>query len=300
MTNRSSKHLLPYAALSLALVVTSIGWWRSEQGRRSAVDRAAQLEAAANRGGGPASPSSTTPSSTETGNPQNPDSPAPSAASGANNNPKSSRDPRYLKGGGPGAGDNAAESAATIEDLRQRIQELARELSGAREEVARAEARSTADATEVKTLQSQLAELRETNAQTRRLLDAAEAEWKVKSDRLAKAEAAEKSALERASKAESAAARSASQSRELEDLIRRRESLAASLHRRYRDVTDLYRNFTLNVQTRDTQSPGLQAGDLSRIQTAVQQAEEDLRQMQSLNLRITQLSRGAAPATPPK
>jgi len=47
----------------------------------------------------------------------------------------------------------------------------------------------------------------------------------------------------------------------------------------------------LAAQTRDTPATGLQAGDLSRIQTTIQQAEDDLRQLQTLNARVAQLAR---------
>jgi len=278
---RHWKQFLPHLVLALVAATASIGWWRSDLERRSALERVAVLESAAAKSTAASSqsPAAAAPQSEPGGLPS---TTSPDA--------RTRRDGRSARSGAGLPGEGSVE-ADTIEELRQRVQDLARDLSAAREEASKYESKAAADAAELKSLQTQVAELREAQAQTRRATEALEAELKVKSERLVRAESGEKGALEKAQKAEAAAARTASQSRELEDLIRRRESTAASLQRRYRDVTDMYRNFALNVQTRDTQNPGLQAGDLSRIQSAMQQAEDDLRQLQSLNLRVAQLAR---------
>jgi hypothetical protein len=104
-------------------------------------------------------------------------------------------------------------------------------------------------------------------------------------------ETSEKLLQEKLSKAELAAKRVVVVSKDVEDLNRRREASLLTLERRYREVTDLYRNFSLNMQTRENPGQGLQAGDLSRIQTALQQAEEELRQLRSLNTRVAELAR---------
>jgi hypothetical protein len=78
----------------------------------------------------------------------------------------------------------------------------------------------------------------------------------------------------------------------LEDLNRRREVLLNNMVRRYREVTDQYRTLSLRVQSRADQlglDPG--AGEISRIQTSVQQAEEEFRQLNSLNAQAAKLLR---------
>jgi hypothetical protein len=121
--------------------------------------------------------------------------------------------------------------------------------------------------------------------------EAVQAELRAKAERLLKAETSEKLLQERSARAEAAAAKVVVSTKELEDLNRRREAFLTTILRRFREVNDLYRNFTLAAQTRDTPATGLQAGDLSRIQTTIQQAEDDLRQLQTLNARVAQLAR---------
>jgi DNA repair exonuclease SbcCD ATPase subunit len=261
-----------------ALAICIIGWIRSEQGRKAAVDRVTQLEQAVAKAGFSAPPAPTPdaevhllPAPGNTGSQQPHGGPAKPPASAPH--------------------EGSAADARTIEELHQRVQELTRDLTAAREDVAKAESKSSADAAELKKLQAQIDEVRDGAQTLKRSLEAVEAELKVKSERLTKAEADEKRATDRAARAEAAAARSAALTKDTEDMLRRREVLVTSLMRRYRDVTDLYRNFTLNAQTRETPGAGLQAGDLSRIQSAIQQAEEDLRQLNSLNARLAQALR---------
>jgi hypothetical protein len=274
----SRRTLLPYLLMGPALAICIIGWVRSEQGRKAAVDRVAQLEQAVAKAGFSAPPAPT------------PDAevrllPAPGNSGSQQPHGAPAKPPV------PGPHEGAAADARTIEELHQRVQELTRDLTAAREDVAKAESKSAADAAEAKKLQAQIDEIRESAQALKRSMEAVEAELKVKSERLTKAEADEKRASDRAVRAEAAAAKSAALTKDTEDMLRRREVLVTGLMRRYRDVTDLYRNFTLNAQTRETPGAGLQAGDLSRIQSAIQQAEEDLRQLNSLNARLAQALR---------
>jgi chromosome segregation ATPase len=179
----------------------------------------------------------------------------------------------------------------TIDELREQLKAAAVELSGAKDEAMRAEARVTAETAEARRLKVQLEELREDAQSARRVTEAVQAELRAKAERLLKAETSEKLLQERSARAEAAAAKVAVSTKELEDLNRRREAFLTTILRRFREVNDLYRNFTLAAQTRDTPATGLQAGDLSRIQTTIQQAEDDLRQLQTLNARVAQLAR---------
>lgn len=69
---------------------------------------------------------------------------------------------------------------------------------------------------------------------------------------------------------------------ELEELGRRRESYLNSILGRYREATDLFRAMSLRLDNpRDAGSP--LSNDLSRIQQAIQLADEDLRQLRALS-----------------
>lgn len=77
---------------------------------------------------------------------------------------------------------------------------------------------------------------------------------------------------------------------EADDLYRRREMYLSNILRRYREVTDLYR--MLNQQfanPRDGAAPA--NNDLSRVQNAIYQAEDDMRQLQGLNSQAARLQK---------
>jgi len=145
-------------------------------------------------------------------------------------------------------------------------------------------------------LQAAGEEGRESLASTRRVVDAMEAELKTKSDRIAQLETAARKLRE-----ENVAAAQKSQQwpalvRDLEDINRRRENTLAQLQRRYRDLTDQFRSLAVRLDNqRDNPAP--LTPDLSRIQTTVQSAEEDLRQIVNLN---TQALRAAQRLTSQK
>ena len=258
------RRMLPYLLLIPALIAAFFGW-RSEQGRRAALARVAQLE-----GQRPA------PAVEPVAAPEA--APASVVAAGG------TRVVRVPTGTDPVPYIN------TIDELREHLKDQAKALSAARDAAARAESATATEAADGKKLKAQLDELRDDMQAARRMGEALQAELRAKSDRLVRVETSEKITQERLARAETAAVKVGGASKEIEDLNRRREAFLTALLRRYREVNDLYRNFTLNAQTRDVPGAGLQAGDLSRIQTAVQQAEDDLRQLQALNARIAQLA----------
>lgn len=242
-------------------------WWQAEQGRRAALARVAQLEAVRGGSAVPAAPVEETAA---------PGAPGP-ARTEVVRIPTGTDPAPYLK---------------TIDELREQMAAMAKELSAVKESAARAETATAEGEAELKKVRAQMDDLREEAAMARRVSDALQAELRTKSDRLVKMETAEKLLLERTARAETAATRVSTAAKEIDDLNRRREAFHTTLLRRFREVNDLYRNFAMNVQTRDgVAGPGLQAGDLSRIQSAIQQGEDDLRQLQALNARMAQLAR---------
>ena len=79
-------------------------------------------------------------------------------------------------------------------------------------------------------------------------------------------------------------------SRELEDVNRRRETYLNNILRRYREVTEQYRSLSSRLE-RPRDAAGPAPGELSRIQNAISMAEDDLRQLQSLNAQAATLDR---------
>jgi chromosome segregation ATPase len=262
------RRIFPYLLLIPAFV-TGVLWWKADQGHRAALDRVAQLEAARSAGGA--------------------NSPAPASVEETGGVPQhSSTEPRVVR---IPTGTDPAPYLKAIDELREQNLTMAKELSAARDSIARLENGAAEAAAEGKKLKAQLDDMREDVQAARRLSDALQAELRAKSERLVKVETSENLLQERVARAEASATKVSAAAKEIDDLNRRREAYLTTLLRRFREVNDLYRNFTLNVQTHEGAAPGLQAGDLSRIQSAIQQGEDDLRQVQSLNARMAQLAR---------
>jgi chromosome segregation ATPase len=80
---------------------------------------------------------------------------------------------------------------------------------------------------------------------------------------------------------------------ELEEIARRRESYLNNVISRYREATDLFRAISLRLDNpRDASSP--LNNDLSRIQAAIQSADEDLRQIRALNIQSARVQKDLA------
>jgi DNA repair exonuclease SbcCD ATPase subunit len=178
-----------------------------------------------------------------------------------------------------------------IDELREQLVQTQKEFDAARSSLEASRATIAAQTESLQVLQSELQAAREAAAKDANIAEALQAELKVKSQRMIQAEQAEKVLQDRLLKAEQNSRRASTSAKELEDLQRRREIAYTSIERRFREVSDIVRAFTLNAQTRETGSTGLQAGDLSRLQTTLQQAEEDFRQVRSLNARVADLAK---------
>jgi chromosome segregation ATPase len=250
------------AALALIFTLTAGALlWRSEQRRAAAEDRLAALLRDQTARPLPPAPVSNAPVASE---------PAASTRSGVSRR-EIDLSP-YLK---------------RIDELQQKIQELDRDLLASQSAQNQAQGR-LADLNEAaQKSEAQLRDLREDADKNRRLAEVLDAELKAKSQRLVQAETTEKLMQQRVEKAELAARRAASTARGSEDINRRRELVLSSLLRRFREITEFCRSFSLQAQNRANAAAGLDAGDLSRLQTTLQQAEDDLEQLRSLNRLIS-------------
>jgi chromosome segregation ATPase len=82
---------------------------------------------------------------------------------------------------------------------------------------------------------------------------------------------------------------------ELEDIHRRREAAANNLYGRYRDLNEFLRSLSLTVQT---SNEGSAQTDLSRIQQLISMADEDMRQLRSLNAQAARANKKLASVKP--
>jgi hypothetical protein len=77
----------------------------------------------------------------------------------------------------------------------------------------------------------------------------------------------------------------------MDELARRRETYLSNLLRKYRDVNDQLRSLSARLDRfRDSNSAPSFSTDLPRLQSLVQGAEEDLRQVQSLDAQAQRLA----------
>jgi chromosome segregation ATPase len=167
-----------------------------------------------------------------------------------------------------------AEAQAALLDMKNRVAELEASLERASAENRRLAAAEAA--------------LNEDLENTRRIVQAMEAEIRAKNDRLAQLETTLRRTREELASLSQRSAASSQVLAELAEINRRRENTVTSLQRRYRDITDQLRALAVRLDTQ-RDNPAAAAGDLSRIQTAVLAAEEDLKQLNVLNSQSQQL-----------
>jgi len=123
-------------------------------------------------------------------------------------------------------------------------------------------------------------------------LDSAQAESQATRERIVALEAANdkfksdnKEATTRAAELERAAA-------SLQDLDRRRDAYLTSILRQYRDITSQFRAMSGMLDSgRDPNSGTFSSAALTRIQNAISQADDDLRQLSELNAQTRQLEK---------
>lgn len=135
------------------------------------------------------------------------------------------------------------------------------------------------------------ADLKDQLASTQRVVKAMDAELKSKADRVAQLEASLRKYRDEAAGADRRLSQISEVVNELEDINRRRENYLTSLQRRYREITDQLRGLAMRLDTQRDSPSSAGITDVSRINTAVQSAEEDLRQITSLNAQAQRVAR---------
>jgi chromosome segregation ATPase len=172
-----------------------------------------------------------------------------------------------------------AESHATISDLQT-------QLASANDQIAKTQA--SAD----ENLKKQQADTQVQLDDLQKKLDAAVAASDIARQRTAVLEADNAQLKTDTSSVNSRAADVAHIISSLQDLDRRRDVYLTSILRRYRDITDEFRAMSSIMDTsHDPSSSACSGAALSRIQTAVTSAEDDLRQLSDLSARSQKLEK---------
>jgi chromosome segregation ATPase len=194
----------------------------------------------------------------------------------------------------------AAQNVAALEQqLRERVERLAAL------DASLAEARSSINILEgrIATLLDQASQAQVNEKGLRVELDSAiqrigalQSEIRTREAKSSESEAGQlRLAMQATEAAQKTSAKTLAVASELEDISRRREAYLTQILTRYREATDLFRALSLRLDNpRDAGSP--YSHDLSRIQQAVQSADEDLRQLRALNQGSTRLLKELAAA----
>ena len=131
--------------------------------------------------------------------------------------------------------------------------------------------------------------LNEQLTSSKRLIEVKDTELNAKNEQLAQLETANKKLTADAGAAGQKASQTLKYSDELQEIYRRRESALNTLISRYKDVTEQYRAFASVLENRRGPEGAGGAGisiagpELARIQNTISMAEEDLRQLNTLN-----------------
>lgn len=194
----------------------------------------------------------------------------------------------------PAASSRSADDARRLAAIRElaaaqtRLTESQSALAEARNRTAELEASLERVTAENKRLAAAESALAEDVDHQRRIVQAMEAEIKAKNERIAQLDASLRKTREELQALSHRVGAFAPVVADLIELNRRRENTVTSLQRRYRDITDQLRALSVRLDTQ-RDNPAAAIGDLSRIQTAVLAAEEDLRQLNALNSQSQQL-----------
>jgi DNA repair exonuclease SbcCD ATPase subunit len=175
---------------------------------------------------------------------------------------------------------NLAQANSTIAQLEARINELqnqVQQLGNGNKQLSEAER----DASEAV-------------ASARRVIEEHERELKTRSDRIGELELANQRLRDQGKIDAQKVSQMTPLITELQDLHRRREGVLRNILRRYKEVTDQYRALSGMLDSR-AQSTVVAAGpDLARIQNAISLAEDDLRQLNSLDAAAGQVQKKMA------
>jgi len=195
----------------------------------------------------------------------------------------------------PAGGDHAAiaKREATIERLDRELAETHATIADLQAQLAAATDQSAkAAATVEDRLQKQQADAQAQLQDLQKKLDAVSTESDTARQRIAALEADNTRLKSDSAGAESRAADVARTIASLQDLERRREVYLTSILRRYRDITGEFRGMSSLLDTsHDSGSSACNGAALSRIQSAVNSAEDDLRQVSELNARTDKLEK---------
>jgi chromosome segregation ATPase len=172
----------------------------------------------------------------------------------------------------------------------QNLEQARQQLAAAKDSVAELNAKLKETEEAVQKLNEQLAQMKAADEESKdrlaanaRLIETMQQELKSKDLTMAKLQADFNRLSGETRKTSDRLNRVTQASREIEDINRRRETYLTNILRRYREMTEVYRTMSMRIDKPSETNPA-QPAELGRIQTAITMAEEDFRQLQTLNI----------------
>jgi len=170
------------------------------------------------------------------------------------------------------------QSSAEVARLQSRVSELQSGVENATEENRR--------------LAAAAEELKRNLTDANQTIETIRAELKSNSGRMAQIESANAKLKEEAAASGQSAAQLKQTSSDLEGLFRRREMYLNNILRRYREITEQYRALSGVLDSRrDREAAPVRSTEIGRIQNAIALAEEDLKQIDTLNAQAARLEK---------
>ena len=170
------------------------------------------------------------------------------------------------------------QSSAEVARLQSRVSELQTGIENATEENRR--------------LASAAEDLKRSLAEANQTIETIRAELKSNSGRMAQIESANAKLKEEAATAGQSAVQLKQTASDLQGLFRRREMYLNNILRRYREITEQYRAMSgVMASRRDRDVAPVGTTEIARIQNAISQAEEDLKQIDALNAQASRLEK---------
>lgn len=170
-----------------------------------------------------------------------------------------------------------ASTDAALADARRRLDEL--------------EAKLAAALKESEQLAASQKDLEERLQTATRLTESLQTQIRSREERLAQSEVSNQDLRKRSEDASRRLGNLSDLTAQMDDVTRRRETYLNNVLRRYREATELFRTLSLRLEGANTVST-----ELSRIQQAITAADEDIRQINSLNAQSARLQRDLAAA----
>jgi len=183
----------------------------------------------------------------------------------------------------------------TVEALRARVTEASGQIAQLEEQLQQLRLEGLRLTQDNKRLAASEADLNDNLSSANRLISAQQAELKSKGDRVTQLEILNQQLRDQANTRNDRITQATRLTGELREIYRRREGVLNSIVRRYREITEQYNALAATLDDRvRTGTPASNTGDLGRIQTAISMAEDDLRQLNSLNAQALRLERQLA------